>query len=218
MLFSIIPQVIRFRPPKQKGKPMTTIIASAFLGASAVAGNMWISEWRTPYGLPPFKDLDVSGYVDAVKAAVELKQERIKAIVETEEKPTFKNTIVPFVFADSELAQASRVFGALFSLERDEARESARIESIPVFTADSAKTISNRALFDRIEAVWRADQSALTEEEKTVLKRIYDSFRRNGVALSPEKRERLKEINEKLSQLSLKFSRNVLSSNNSFKK
>lgn len=196
---------------------MTTLFASVFL-AAATSTNAWLADWDTPYGMPPFNELKVSEYVDAVKKGCELKQERIKLIVENKEEPTFKNTIVPYIFADKELTQASRVFGVLFSLERDEEREKASIDAIPIFTADTAKTISNRELFNRIEAVWRSDKSGLTEEEKTILKRIYDSFRRNGVALSAEKRARLREINAKSSELSLKFSKNLLASNNQFKK
>lgn len=196
---------------------MTTLFASIFL-ATTISTNPWLAEWDTPYGMPPFNELKVSEYVDAVKKGCALKQERIKVIVENKEEPTFKNTIVPYIFADKELTQASRVFGVLFSLERDEEREKASIDAIPIFTADTAKTISNRELFNRIEAVWRGDKSGLTEEEKTILKRIYDSFRRNGVALSAEKRERLREINAKSSELSLKFGKNLLASNNQFKK
>jgi hypothetical protein len=122
---------------------MTAIIASALLATSAATGNPWLAEWNTPYGMPPFKELKVSGYVDALKTAVDLKQKRIQAIVENKEKPTFQNTVAPYVFADRELTQASRVFGVLLSLERNEEREKASIEAIPVFTADAAKTISN---------------------------------------------------------------------------
>ena len=92
---------------------MTTIIASALFAASTFTNNTWIAEWNTPYGIPPFKELKVSEYVDALKTAAEIKQERIKAIVETKEKPTFKNTIIPYIFAGREMSQASRVFGAL---------------------------------------------------------------------------------------------------------
>lgn len=197
---------------------MTAIIASAVFATSAVTGSAWTAEWNTPYGIPPFKELKVSEYVDAIKAASELKQKRIRAIVGNEEKPTFKNTVIPYMDAGNELARASRVFGTLFSLERDEEREKASREAIPVFTEDTAKTISNLALYRRIDAVWHGEKNDLSEEEQTVLKRIRDSFRRNGVSLDREGRERLRAINGKLSELSLKFSRNVLACNNKFKK
>lgn len=197
---------------------MTTVIASAFFAASTLTGNTWTAQWDTPYGMPPFEELKVSEYVDAIKSAAEIKQKRIAAIVANKEAPTFENTVIPYIFADRELVQASRVFGTLFALERNEEREKASIEAIPIFTADTAKTISNLELYKRIDAVWRGDKSSLTEEEKTILKRIHDSFRRNGVALDEKQRERLREINEKSSELSLKFSKNVLASNNQFKK
>lgn len=197
---------------------MTAIIASAFFATTAVTSNPWIAEWDTPYGMPPFKELKICDYVNAIRTGVNLKQERIKAIAENKEAPTFKNTIIPYIYADKELTQASRAFGVQFSLERDEEREKASIEAIPIFTDDTAKTISNLALYKRIDAVWRGDQSSLTEEEKTILKRIHDSFRRNGVSLDQAKRERLREMSVKLRKLSLRFSKNVLASNNKFKK
>ena len=92
---------------------MTTLFASIFL-AAATSTNAWLADWDTPYGMPPFNELKVSEYVDAIKKGCELKQERIKLIVENKEEPTFKNTIVPYIFADKELTQASRVFGVLF--------------------------------------------------------------------------------------------------------
>ncbi len=196
---------------------MTAFIASAFLATSAATSNTWIAKWDTPYGMPPFKELKVSEYVDALKTASQLKQERIKAIVDNKEKPTFANTIVPYIFAGRELAQASRVFSALLGLERNEEREIASMEAIPVFTVDGDMTISNRPLYERINAVWLGDKSKLTEEEKTIVKRIHDSFRRNGVALNQTQRERLREINKSTSELSLRFAKNLLASNNKFK-
>jgi hypothetical protein len=121
---------------------MTAIIASALFATTAVTSNPWIAEWDTPYGMPPFKELKICDYVNAIRTGVNLKQERIKAIAENKEAPTFKNTIIPYIYADKELTQASRAFGVQFSLERDEEREKASIEAIPIFTDDTAKTIS----------------------------------------------------------------------------
>ena len=92
---------------------MTALIASVFLTAATISTNSWLAEWDTPYGMPPFNELKVSEYVDAIKAGSELKQKRIKAIVENKEKPTFKNTIIPYVLQAKNLAKPAE-FSAFF--------------------------------------------------------------------------------------------------------
>ena len=197
---------------------MTAIIASAILSVSAISNNTWFSEWKKPYGIPPFSSLKISQYTQAVKIASDLKQERIRKIVENKEAPTFENTIVPYIFADEELARIKRIFGILLSLERNAELEKASVETVPILSADTAMTISNKRLYKKIESVWNADQSKLSEEEKTILKRTYDSFRRSGVGLSDAEREIMRAIDEKTKILSLKISKNILASNNAFKK
>jgi peptidyl-dipeptidase Dcp len=194
------------------------MFTAALIASTVTSANPWISQWDTPYGIPPFDELKVSLYVEAVKAGIQIEKKEIESIVADDASPTFSNTVVKYIRTGAELSQASRVFGCLFALEQNDEYEKARKEVIALMSRHSAEILSNKKLFDRIDAVFKGDKSNLTSEEKTILKRIHSSFRRGGVSLEKKQRDHLREINEKMSLLSMKFSKNILIANNAFKK
>ena len=57
---------------------------------------------------------------------------------------------------------------------------------------------------------------SLTNEQQTLLNETYQHFSKNGVALGEKDQERLREINQQLSQLSIKFGKNVLTDSNAY--
>ena len=75
----------------------------------------------------------------------------------------------------------------------------------------------NADLFKRVKAVYDQQKALdLNQEQKELLKKTYDDFVRGGANLSRDDQEKLREINKKLSLLSLKFGDNVLAETNAF--
>ncbi len=75
----------------------------------------------------------------------------------------------------------------------------------------------NAALFARVKAVYeRRTRLALTAEQARLLEETYKDFVRGGADLAADKQARLRQINEELSVLSVKFGENVLKENNAF--
>ncbi|HEY8399914.1 MAG TPA: M3 family metallopeptidase, partial [Cytophagaceae bacterium] len=75
----------------------------------------------------------------------------------------------------------------------------------------------DEALFQRVKSVYeKKDQLILSAEAQTLLDKTYKSFVRNGANLSEEKKNRLREIDKELSQLSLQFGENVLKETNEY--
>ncbi len=73
------------------------------------------------------------------------------------------------------------------------------------------------ALFARVKAVYDGrDRLALSPEEARLLEETYKDFVRSGAGLEPAKQARLRQVNEELSVLSVKFGENVLKENNAF--
>jgi peptidyl-dipeptidase Dcp len=69
----------------------------------------------------------------------------------------------------------------------------------------------NRALFERIEALWQArDTLGLTDEQDRVLMLTRRGFVRAGANLEGADRDRLKEITQRLAVLGTQFSQNLL--------
>ena len=76
----------------------------------------------------------------------------------------------------------------------------------------------NQGLFEKIKTVYdKRNELNLDKEQMRVVEKMYRDFERNGAALPEDKREELKEINEKLSMLSLEFGENLLAETNDFK-
>lgn len=197
---------------------MNILLATISLAAAVSTANPWLEKWDTPYGIPPFEKLETALYVDAVKAAVQEKREEIAAITAVKDPPTFANTVAPFARCGNTLSRISAAFSRLLALENNDERDRAAKEAISFTSALSSEIATNAVLFARIKAVYDGDKSGLSAEEKSVLRHIYRSFALSGIGLPPEKQKRLQEIRKRNSELSLRFSRNVLYANNEFKK
>src|SRR5699024_8578610 len=60
------------------------------------------------------------------------------------------------------------------------------------------------------------DNAELNQEQKRLLNKTYKGFTRNGALLSEENKTKLREIDQSLSVLSVKFAQNVLQETNAF--
>ncbi len=178
--------------------------------------NPFLSQWDTPYGIPPFDQIRTSDYVPAVKAGIEQQREQIAAIVSDPAAPTFENTIAPLELSGDIL---SKVQGVLFNIsESDQTPELDAVleQVIPMLSDHSADINFNKALYQRVKAVYDADQSALTREQQIVLKNWYEGFEHEGIGLSEEAQAELRQINSRCAELTQKIGNNILAESNAF--
>ena len=178
--------------------------------------NIFLQEWNTPYGTAPFSKIKISDYMPAFKAGIAEVQANVKAIVDNPDAPTFDNTILAYEQASPIL---DKVQGVFFNLaESDSTPEMQEIEEevTPMLADLENEIFQNEALFARVKAVYDA-QDGLTREQQMIVKKIYQAFERNGVALDEAGKKRFAEINTRLSSLSQKFGQNLLAENNAFK-
>ncbi len=179
--------------------------------------NVFLQEWDTPYGIPPFDKIKIADYMPAIKAGIEQQNAEIQAIIDNSEAPTFENTVAAY---DRSGAILEKVSNVLFNVsESDYSPELNAIveEATPLISAHGDNIMMNPALFARVKAVYEADQSALSREEQMLLKDLYEGFVRNGVGLDEAGQARLKEINSELAALALTFGNNLLAQSNAFK-
>lgn len=178
--------------------------------------NPFLSQWDTPYGIPPFDKIKTSDYVPAVQAGIEQQRKQIEAITSDPAAPTFDNTIAPLELSGDIL---SKVEGVLFNVaETDQTPElDAVLEKvIPMLSDHSADINFNKALYLRVKAVWESDQSALSREQQIVLKNWYEGFEREGIGLSEEAQGELRKINARSAELTQKIGNNILAESNAF--
>lgn len=179
--------------------------------------NPFLTEFDTPFHVPPFDLIDTTQFIPAFKAGIEEEQAEIAAIINNQEEPSFENTIVAFDRA-GEIIRRAGVFYSLNSANTNPTLQKIARELSPMMSAHNNEINLNQGLFKRIKAVYDKRASlGLNIEQMRVVEKYYRDFERNGAALSEEKRDKLKNINEQLSMLSLNYGENLLAETNAFK-
>ena len=185
--------------------------------ASCSRNNPFLEEWNTPYGIPPFDEIQLSDYIPAVTAGIEQQKQELDAILANPDAPTFDNTVAAYEYSGEILTKVSLVLFNLQETEGNEEMDKVVEDATALMTAHEDEMSMNKAFFERVKAVYDADQSGLTREQQMVLKNLYESFTRSGVALDEASQERLKDINQKIAAAQQKFGTNLLAENNAFK-
>ena len=178
--------------------------------------NPLLAEWNTPHETPPFDRIRVSDYEPAFDAAIAVSRAEIDAIVNNPAKPTFNNTIVAL---DRQGRLLSRVEGIFFNLlEADTSDEMQQIalRVQPKLTELSNDISLNPELFARVKAVYGKPGRGLSKEDKKLLEDTYQSFARNGAALSDADKELYRKYSSELSAATLQFGQNALAATNAF--
>ncbi|MFP4526766.1 MAG: M3 family metallopeptidase [Bacteroidales bacterium] len=179
--------------------------------------NPFFSEYDTPFGVPPFEEIEIEHFKPAFEKAMEEQNAKIESIVNTEAEPTFENTIVPMVYSGESLSKVSSVFYGLNSANTNDEMQELAQEMSPELSSHRDAISMNADLFERIKTVYEnKDDFDLDEEESFLLEDIYLDFVRSGANLPEEEKEKLKEINRKLSSLTQEYGQNVLKETNSF--
>lgn len=164
-----------------------------------------------PYDFPPFDQIRNAHFGPAIEAAMAEHQAEVEAIANDPEVPTFDNTIVAMERAGQSLSNVMRVFSALAGAHTNPELQATQREFAPRLAAHSDAIQLNPALFERIEAIYaQRDALGLDAESHRLVERYRRQFVRAGAQLSEADKDRLREINSELAQLSTQFSQLVL--------
>ena len=198
-------------------KAILILAAVMTLSACNSEKNPLLKEWKTPYGMPPFEEFALSDYVPAVKAGIAAQEKEIEAIVNNPAAPTFENTVAALDLSGGLLAKVGGVLFNVAETENSPEMEAVIEEVTPLESAHSDNIYMNKALYERVAAVYKADQSGLTREQQMVLKKYYEAFERNGIGLGEKEQEEMRAINSEISVKSNKLGNNILAESNAFK-
>ncbi len=173
--------------------------------------NPLLADWQTEFRLPPFSEIADDHFAPAFDAAMASGRKAYAAIADTPEPPSFANTIEAMELADDLLDRVAGVFFNLASSDSNPAREGLQRELSPKLSAYSSGIINNRALFERIEALWDTRATlGLNAEQARVLMLYRRMFLRAGAALQGEDAARLTEVKSRLASLGTQFTQNIL--------
>ncbi len=179
--------------------------------------NPFFTEYTTPYGVPPFDQIEVAHYKPALLKGMEEQTKEVEAIVSNPEEPTFENTIVALDQCGQLLQKAMYAFSGQSSVNTNDEIQELEREIYPMLSKHSDDISLNPALFARVKAVYENQAKFnLDKEQKKLLEETYKGFVRGGANLSEADQAKLRELNSEISMLQLTFGQNVLKETNAF--
>ena len=181
--------------------------------------NPFFGDYGTPHDVAPFDKIRLEDYEEAFMEGIRRDDELIEKTINNPEKPTFDNTLLNKDDDQEDyyglLDRVSTVFFNLLSAETNDEMDALAQKMSPILTKHANDVRLNERLFERIKYVHRHHRK-LTPEEKRLLDTSYDGFVRSGALLDKAGKERLRQLTEEASMLSLQFSQNLLKENKAF--
>ncbi|MEM9044907.1 MAG: M3 family metallopeptidase [Pseudomonadota bacterium] len=169
--------------------------------------NPFLEHWDTPFEVPPFGKIKIEHYRPAFDAAIASHKEEIFEIAGDPTPANFINTIEAMERAGETLDKICAVFFNLSSSHTNEDLQTIEREIAPLLSRHSSSVMLNQDLAARVFAV---PKDGLDTERARVLKLYIESFERAGARLNEKNRQRIADIQARLSELGTQFSQNVL--------
>jgi len=177
-----------------------------------VEDNPVLAPWSGPHGgAPAFDAIRVEHFPPALDAAMARYRAEIAAIATAPEAATFANTLEALERAGRDYRQATLLMSVFTSTMNSPQMRQVQRDAAPRLAAFRDEIFHNRALFDRIRAVFETSaDSGLNAEQQRLAYVIHQRFARQGAALPDADKHRLAEINQRLASLYTNFSQNIL--------
>lgn len=167
--------------------------------------NPLLTPSTLPYNLPDFAAIRLEHVEPAFEEALKRHAAEIAEIT-TAEAPTWANTVEAFELAGQDL---DRVMSWFFNLQGTDATDefdAVADRIVPKLSAHVDSIYQNDALYQRIKGVEVPGDA----ESQRLYDELLRRFTRRGADLDAAGKSRLQEINQRLSELSERFGRNLL--------
>lgn len=207
-----------------KRKLLTTATAACALVAlntscsmDSNTANPFMTEYTTPYEIPPFEEISYDHYLPAFEEGIKQQKAEIQAIVNNPETPTFENTILAMDMSGELLEKVAIVFFALTESNSSDEMIAISEVAMPMYSQHSDEIMMNDSLFQRVKYLYdHIAEVEYTTAQKRAIEDTYKSFTRNGALLDAEKKDELMKLNLALTDLYLKYNKNILTATNAF--
>ncbi|UWQ62061.1 M3 family metallopeptidase [Leisingera caerulea] len=173
--------------------------------------NPLLSCWDTPFEIAPFNSISDDDFAPALDQALAAHRAQIDAIANSAEPPGFANVIEALETPCRELEQVLGVFFTVAGADSNPKRQELQREFSPKLAAHFSAITANKALYERVKAVWdQREELDLTAEQQRVLMLTHRGFVRGGAALEGAADTRMQEIKGRLASLGTQFTQNLL--------
>jgi len=168
-------------------------------------------------GLPRFAEIKPEHVAPAIEKLLDENRALIGQLLSDSAPPTWRNFIAPMEDANERLSRAWGPVGHLNAVMNSPELREAYNATLPVITQYYAELGQNLALFDKFKALRNSPEFVgLSAARKKIIENELRDFRLGGAELPDDKKTRYLEIQERLAELSSRFSDNLLDATNDY--
>lgn len=179
------------------------------------AANPLLAASHAPFGIPALNEVKPEHFPPAFEQALAEHRAEIAAIAADPAAPTFANTVAALERSGRLLTRVTNIFYIRAGAHTNEAIQAIERDLAPRLAQHWNEIHLNDALFGRLDAL-HGKAPGLDAEQTRVLERYHALFRRAGAGLDAAKKQRLKEIGQRLATLGTSFGQNVLADEQSY--
>ena len=162
-------------------------------------------------------DINLETFIDTLKEKLDKNRHTIKTLLAIKEK-SYANFIKPFELMDEYLDRFFTPLVHINSVKNSELSQKVYADSLPLISEYATEIGQNLDIFKAFKDIKKHEYNQLNSEQKRVVDLNILHFKLSGAALEKTKKERLKAINVRKSELSNDFSQNVLDATNAYEK
>lgn len=161
--------------------------------------------------LPDFSHIIIEEHVEpAVRQVIHDNREALTKLL-TQKTFTWDNLLAPLEEMSDRLNKAWSPITHMHAVVESEALRKVYNSCLPLLTEYHTELMQNKTLFDAIQSIADSYQyTALNSAQRKVIDNELRDFKLSGVHLPVEKKTRLAELQKQLSNLTTRFSENVL--------
>lgn len=165
-----------------------------------------------------FKDFNLDNLENSKEILEKLLDEKrvlINELLNIENK-TYKNFVLPFQEIGESINEFLTPIFHIDSVKNSEITTKVYEECLPIISKYETEISQNENIYLSLKDIQFNEKSILNDIQNKVLENEIRDFELSGCNLENNKKKRLEEINLKLSELSHKFSQNLLNATNAF--
>lgn len=167
--------------------------------------------------LPVFSDINPTQVETTIRHILDKNRKKLAGLLAQSEPYTWENLMQPMEEMGDELSKTWSPISHVHSVMESEALRNAYNATLPLLTEYHTEISQNEKLFNAINAIANSPQYAtLNAAQKKIIENDLRDFKLAGIHLSSDKKARMAELQQELSQLMTKFSENLLDSTNAW--
>ena len=165
-----------------------------------------------------FEEFDLKDFENSatkLEKLIENNKTDLQTLLEIGDK-TYYNFVVPYQQMSEKLEQFCTPIFHINGVKNSELSQKVYNECLPLISVYSSQLSSNEDVYRAFKDIQYNDKTSLNVEQNKVIENELRDFKLGGCGLNDDEKQKLEDINLKLSELGKEFSQNLLDATNSW--